>query len=610
MKTALLNLLNYVRQYPKQSVVALFLLLVFSFFYYFLIQPGLFLYSQSKELPQSLQPIISAAKRADAVRLNFEMGYLQKTIVGIRNAGSKIGILAPFPFVGGYAADVSNVTQAGFDAFDVAHSLSALISPLFPRINFNVWGTVAEGPSKISPQDIANALPKLSQELPKYKDRLISIFQKINKIDEKRYPEEFKGKPIRKYLTLVKSLSPLVISSFDDLTKALPLVPELLGANSGKNYLVIIQNDKELRPGGGLLGGYAFITMKGGDFKLVKSGDIFFLDNVVLNSRPPTPSFVSHYLGSNYLHLKDANYSADFKESAENIRKLWLSTPNSFDLEGIFVIDSEFIKALLGPLQQVDLGGGMKVDKDNVESVLNQFFSVAGNKSNSSRKYKDLTSTLLNEILKRVFAYSSYNANELFSRVGEQIRAKHILVYFTNQKIQELAEKYNVAGRVNDSQGDYLLVNQALLSQTRLSWDLETSVTKGITLGQRGENTGNLNLVITGRPIEGKENMVNDYVRVFVPKGSLLIETHGFGSEVTTQEELGKTVFSGLAKLEPGKETELSLKYNLPVGLLSGNYHLLIQKQPGTKNYHYQVSINGNSQEFDLSADKEINLNQ
>ncbi|MDZ7586462.1 MAG: hypothetical protein U0946_01795, partial [Patescibacteria group bacterium] len=83
------------------------------------------------------------------------------------------------------------------------------------------------------------------------------------------------------------------------------------------------------------------------------------------------------------------------------------------------------------------------------------------------------------------------------------------------------------------------------------------------------------------------------------------------GSDIDpkTDKDLGKTYIEAFIEVRPQSKTKLIFKYQLPFKHNSGQpYKMLIQKQPGTKNVPYIVTLGNNQQEFVLDADKEISL--
>ena len=97
-----------------------------------------------------------------------------------------------------------------------------------------------------------------------------------------------------------------------------------------------------------------------------------------------------------------------------------------------------------------------------------------------------------------------------------------------------------------------------------------------------------------------------DYVRFYVPKGSKLISSKGSEVEVTTIEDLGKSVFEAFIQVRPQNSRKLEIEYEIPYDP-KGEYKLMIQKQPGAKDFHYIIKLNGKKvEDFKLDQDKEF----
>ena len=98
-----------------------------------------------------------------------------------------------------------------------------------------------------------------------------------------------------------------------------------------------------------------------------------------------------------------------------------------------------------------------------------------------------------------------------------------------------------------------------------------------------------------------------DWLRVYLPKGSQLVEATGFETGQAVGEDLGKTVIEGFFTLTPLNNKTLTFKYKTPYKPAS-SYELFLQKQAGAKNFPYRVSVNNRKlPEIILDADKEIN---
>jgi hypothetical protein len=105
--------------------------------------------------------------------------------------------------------------------------------------------------------------------------------------------------------------------------------------------------------------------------------------------------------------------------------------------------------------------------------------------------------------------------------------------------------------------------------------------------------------------------LYRNWFRLYVPKGSTLLEMKGSEKEPLVYEELGKTVFEGFFgekfPLYPNGGTNLvSITYETPLTAENQPYQLLIQKQAGTKDNTYKVSFQEKEEEFFLKSDKTL----
>ena len=226
---------------------------------------------------------------------------------------------------------------------------------------------------------------------------------------------------------------------------------------------------------------------------------------------------------------------------------------------------------------------------------------------------KSFLGPVMYSVLANVMAQPKSKFPELFNTILSSISEKQVMMYFYDEKIQDAVEAFNMAGRVNESleNEDYLMVVDTNFSggktniwvRYEASQNIEVSsdgsVIKTLTLNYTNPQEGSVKIE-SGRRLNG---LFRDWLRIYVPKGSQLIESRGFETGETTGEDLGKTVFEGFFTLAPLNVKSIMLKYKLPFKVLSP-YKILVQKQGGAKDFIYKTKINGkNQQEFILNAD-------
>ena len=200
---------------------------------------------------------------------------------------------------------INIVDTPGHAAFSGIRERSALMADLAIVVVSAEEGVKAQTLEAITPQ-----LDEVSSHLTKSKEE-------IAQIDPNRYPSTIAGKPIR--ANIIK-LQQTLDAGYIALTEAKPfisLLPKLLGQDSEKTYMILFQNDAELRPTGGFMTAYAYIKVNKGKITPLDSYDIYDLD-ARWNRKLPAPEPIKKYLPLvNNWNLRDMNLSPDFKTSMD-----------------------------------------------------------------------------------------------------------------------------------------------------------------------------------------------------------------------------------------------------------------------------------------------------
>lgn len=120
-------------------------------------------------------------------------------------------------------------------------------------------------------------------------------------------------------------------------------------------YVVLGQNDQELRPTGGFIGSLGIITVADG--QIVERD---YRSSVAWDpSTPPTramPDPLRQFLGAGYWYVRDANWSPHFPATATTVLEM-LRTDRGVEADGVIAIDSDFAGALIRVLGPFAIGG-------------------------------------------------------------------------------------------------------------------------------------------------------------------------------------------------------------------------------------------------------------
>jgi hypothetical protein len=197
----------------------------------------------------------------------------------------------------------------------------------------------------------------------------------------------------------------------------------------------------------------------------------------------------------------------------------------------------------------------------------------------------------------------------LVEAVFKSLSEKHVLLYLMDAKVEAAVSAFGVGGIIRDYNGDYLHISDANLGGRKSNMYAYEEVQQDIEVAKDGSVTKTV--TITYKNPQTQDGWLNSvlptWVRIYVPKGSQLIASEGLEAKQDVYEDLGKTVYAGFFQLRPEGVSKVTFKYKLPFKV-SGEYKLLIQKQPGTDGFLYTINLGKHTEEFYLKTDKEFKI--
>ena len=146
----------------------------------------------------------------------------------------------------------------------------------------------------------------------------------------------------------------------------LKILPDALGANGPRNYLLMFPNNAEIRAGGGNPAALALVSAKDGVLKIRKqaSSRDFGVEDLPLN-----PETEALYGARVKRQMQDVTYTPYFAETAELMRGFWAS---KFDtrIDAVVSFDPVALSYLLEATGPITLETGEKLTAKNAVSLL------------------------------------------------------------------------------------------------------------------------------------------------------------------------------------------------------------------------------------------------
>lgn len=491
-------------------------------------------------------------------------------------------------------------------------------------------------------KDATNPDKKLIEKIQSAQDNLALASEQLsqaianlNEINQESIPTEY-----QEIFTEFKQALPATGQALNEVVDFTKGALEFLGKPNLRRYLVIFQNNYELRPTGGFMGSFALVDIEEGEIKNIeipKGGAYDITGQLREKVLSPQPM----HLVNPYWGFQDANWWFDFPTSARKI--MWFYEKGGGPtVDGVVAVNASVMGSLLeitGPIKMPEYN--RTIDAENFMDETHKIVELETDKQESKKFIGDLFEKLMADVKN----FEKDKQIELLKMANSLLNQKEIQLYFSNQQLQELISKYNWDGAVEQTQGDYLAIVNTNIGGAKSDNEVEKKAFRKVNILPDG--TIRVNLMIFKEHLGSKENIFTgqnniDYIRIYTPENSKLISAKGFDiipeSEIKPVEEIGyepdqellkieesiktlpgsnvqiynefrKTVFAGWILTNTGKKSLVELEYELPFKLAAsssdnikqlilqtlnledktGAYKFLLQKQSGSELEYKQI---------------------
>lgn len=547
----------------------------------------------------------------------------------------RLSFWRPVPWAGRYYRDGEALLSGGDHLLAAGKMATEAVAPYYDLLGIEGEASESAVKKEDAPLTVEQRLIMMLDTLDKVQPQFDQITGEISQaqtlfaqVDPRRYPEEIAGFKVRESLdkgvVLVDSLAQVAT----EIKPIIGYLKPLLGIPEEKTYFLLFQNDAELRPSGGFMTAYAFLSVKGGKFTPLSSFDIYTLDARFAGLKPPEA--ITKYLPNvSVWHLRDMNLSPDFSESMKTFWENYLKTSGAKQVDGIISVDTQVLVDILSVLGQIGVSGwgNFSAENDprcNCPNVVYELEKYADQPVSGTRaERKGIIGPLMHSILGNVMGSPRKTWPQFLDIFFDNIKGKHILFYFFDEELQGAIETLNAGGRIKEASADYFHLNDCNFGGAKSNMYIREEVVQEVEVADDGTVTKTVTVDYKNPAPASDCNLergnlclnalYRNWFRFYVPKGSELVEFNGSEVEIKTYEELGKTVFEGFygfnasTSLKPEGKLRLTFKYRLPLKIQKGEtYSLLVQKQPGALDHQYEVKLKNKTQQFVLDGDREI----
>lgn len=362
------------------------------------------------------------------------------------------------------------------------------------------------------------------------------------------------------------------------LDDALVVAPVMLGADGPRNYLVLFQNNAELRSAGGIPGAFALVHAEDGLLQLVAQAsttDFSAKDGPALAVPAASAAVFGDGMSS---HIQDVTMTPDFALSATLATAMW-ERKFGGSVDGVIAVDPVALSYLLGATGPVTLADGSTLTKANaVTSLLVDVYHRYPVGDDQDAYFADAAASSFKAV-----TAGAADPRELVTALARAGDENRISLWSNDEKVQSVLAGTTLAGLdaaqkvmgvqaygvyLNDATGakmdPYLDVAMAVGSTPRKDGHSDVSVAVTLASTAAADAATSYPPVVAGTGFYGvPPGKIATNVSVFAPSGAFDfgVERDGKLVEYAAEKVDGRQVNSLGVTLSPGEKAVLVFHY-------------------------------------------------
>lgn len=532
--------------------------------------------------------------------------------------GPATGLVSHWPWFNRSWRAAENVLAAGVSLSQAGQKISLIISqapPDDPGFKIDERGVMTGS---------IGALQPLLAQRPAFQaalEDLLAAVRSVANLRSQDIPAEYRSAwRWWDVMTAAGILQP------DRLENIMAVMLDLFGAGQSREYLVVFQNDDELRATGGFIGTYLLVQFNQGTFKVLDAPGTgpYALDNLYPHTDlPPQPMQAI----ATWFKFQDANWFFNAPTSANRLLDYYQKA-RGFRPDGVVFLTPQLVERLL------TITGPLTVSTPSVTVTAENFVrstetEVELNYDKALNAPKQFLINFIPVLLKSLSTLSGPDALRATLVAFQELESGNIIINSQHENVTKSITALGWSGAIKHTTGDYLAVVDTNVGggktdrTVRVEINLDVVWTDG-----RWRHTVQIRRVHQGTVgdfLSGRDN--RDFIRLYTPADSALVNISGQsvpepgffltpekgatntedlkkaegkvfldledGTRIT--KESGQNVFGAWNIIKPGQDQTITFVYDTPAVEINGEWpwQLFWQRQPGATARQWAVKITG-----------------
>lgn len=570
---------------------------------YFLIYPilgtsiGLYIVKNStKNLSSSFLSADSASNRKEIVRIKENLKRASNSFDNLfwlfkltnqerlYNNASKL-------FVAGY-----DITIGAEQLIDATHPLVLYIREFKPAVSLH--DTAASTSREY--REYLNMINEDKYRLDDASYRISIASELLKTVETNTFPSF-----LRESVLDIKELAQKAEVATKTYKETTSFLPEVLGVEDRQRYLILLQNESEIRSTGGWITSYGIVGVEGGQIRELFVDDIYNADGTlkIQGKKYNPPASMASALNIKDWTFSLVNWSPNLQEVRAASEPFVEDLGKGNDIDGVITLDITFFQKLLTKWGGIEVPGEDElITADNIQEKV---FQLHREFTPGSTQKTTFLANLANEIIKK---FLSMDINEIMQMQDVLVSAmdeKHLQIAMRDSKAHNffasrdwagvLDYKYNDAPVVVDwnwggnKANQYLNKNHSLTVNVKDQDNLEFVYTLTV------ENSSTSNTYPQGDYI--------NYQRIYIPPEAEVTRIVGIkDNKYDVYKESGFKVIGGWFNIPIKSISTLEVSYKLNREKVGNNFPIVkqdsamffdlnIYKQAGERKHAYKLDI-------------------
>lgn len=389
--------------------------------------------------------------------------------------------------------------------------------------------------------------------------------------------------------TLVGRLQPEVESAIAQVTglraaaqgivTATDVLPRVLGEDGEQRYLLVVQNNSEIRATGGLPGSASVVTAADGKVELGFQGDALDVDagsGAVADFLPGEEQVFGPLLVSDF---RDTNFTPDFPRAA-GLMTDFADRSSGAPLDGVVSVDPVLLSKVLRSTGPVTVDGRRLDSRNAVRELLLEPYLRLPDPEEQDAFFRRAARVIFAKVLG-----DSGDQVELLRTLGEGVSQRRLLFWSDDDAVQDRVAATAIAGALPRGTGrpevglylndgtqakmQYFLRSDASIVSEGCDVDGRQVVRTRLTLtNDLDRDVADLPVYVTGDGSTTPRGNSLMQLRMFAPEGGELLglDVDGERADVGQGTVYGRETTQLEVELAPGETTEVVAQFAGPTG--------------------------------------------